>query len=119
VGRAQLGELVLELGLLERRFEALVDHRLALGGREPGHQLPLRAPLWQLILRVLHPHDGRALGASPVDGARHVLDDPLGVPGIRHHADLRIHDEQHSLVALPHRCQDGLLSNSTANDPEV
>mgnify|MGYP000185606783 CR=1 FL=1 len=40
------------------------------------------------------------LGASPLDSARHILDDPEGIPRFAHHADLHVDDQQAALLPL-------------------
>ena len=42
-----------------------------------------------------------------LDGARHVADDPCGIPRLAHHADLHIDDEQDGLVAFANSCHRG------------
>ena len=101
---AEKGELGVERGLGERRVVCLVDQDVIPGGDELGDPLPLDGALGKVLARVLDPDHGNCFRSSPLDCARDVLDDALGLPSRLHEADLHVDDDHHGLVAFTYRC---------------
>jgi hypothetical protein len=53
---------------------------------------------------VLHPDHRNSLGTGALDYARYILDNPRGVPGFSHHADLHVYHHQGLVIAFTHSC---------------
>src|SRR5262245_19329799 len=58
---------------------------------------------------MLDPDHGYLQGTRSFDRTCHVLDDSWSVPGIAHHSDLRVDDQQNRPVALTYCCHSGCL----------